>query len=256
MICPLHALPRQLCRCRRDLRALWLACALAVGACGVLVSGARSQPKDDPNPIPGGNAPGAGRERIAAPFTPARMPVLDRESLARSRHGAADDRRGPSRAGVDASQTHSGPLADLLQVWWSEAGPRAPLTHAAMAHVIRRHARRNAMEFTASAEAIVWRHSDAKRRHAWVRHLNAECERPDHYGRSWSRVQHLCERMVARARAFFAGQLPDPCPEADGWRTDRSAALAKAIGLGWRRVACAVEPRSVAFVAWRKERVG
>jgi hypothetical protein len=170
-------------------------------------------------------------------------------------HVAARARTGLPGAGPGGLQPND-PVSDLVQLWWTEAGPRAPLTHAVMAHVIRRHARRNALSFTASANAIVWRHSLARQRHAWVRHLNARCERPEHYGRSWPRVEHLCRRMVARARQFFLNRLQDPCPEADGWRTDRSPALAKAIGLGWRRVACAVEPRSVAFVAWRRERVG
>jgi hypothetical protein len=129
--------------------------------------------------------------------------------------------------------------SELLRVWVSEAGWRAPRSYAAMGAILARDAARYDRSIVASADRLVWQYSNAQADHAWVRYLDAGCARPDHWKGIWQADR--CLAVVALVDRFLDGALPDPCKgQASGWRTPHSKALHKALRKNaLKRVRCA-----------------
>lgn len=93
--------------------------------------------------------------------------------------------------------------AQLVACMWAEAGPRSPTDHAAIAHAVGRWARLTRRTYADTLEAVC---------HG-LRGGAARVERER--GLSWGPA--AWERLLATARAYFAGELADPCPRAVMW---------------------------------------
>lgn len=155
--------------------------------------------------------------------------------LAIAMHVAGAQLDGQQRDAVD----------ELVRVWIAEAGFKAHRSHAVIAHVLRRHAERTGGDLVSAADALVWRFSNAQADRPWLRYVTADCAQPDGLSaHAWAKRRPLCDTLVERAEAFVRGELRDPCPRADGWRT-RGKTLRRALRNGFARVPCRT---TVAFV--------
>lgn len=139
-------------------------------------------------------------------------------------------------------------VVELQKVFVAEAGWAAPRSHVGMAHVLHRYATAHAITIERAADLLVWPFSNAQADRPWIRYLRMDCSEPDGYPMRWSEeARGLCLRVVARARAFLRGELPDPCRGlANGWRS-HGKALRVALRKGCERVRCD-GGTSVAFV--------
>lgn len=106
---------------------------------------------------------------------------------------------------VCAAATADGQDADpapmLARCVHAEAGPRAAADHAAIAHAIGRQAARAGRSYAVQLRA----YCHGLRRGA----ARVTAER--------ARLPRLAAEVDARAAAYFAGELPDPCPGAMHW---------------------------------------
>lgn len=118
-----------------------------------------------------------------------------------------------------SSPAHADPALTLARVAVAEAGFRAPTDHAAIFHVLQRRAHRAGW----SIERMSYAYSSPMKRGmpAWARRAPAS---------AWAPV-------IARARAFLRGEVPNPCPGADHWG-DRRGDLLRARRAGWRMAGC------------------
>jgi hypothetical protein len=141
---------------------------------------------------------------------------------------------------------HNSSRSELLRVLVAEARWDAPRSHAAMLHVLQRHAERNNISLIESANRTIWPFSNAQYDHPWTRYLNESCEQPDYYRGNW--LTEKCLRIVQLIQLFQEGRVSDPCKGAPtGWRSPRSRALRYALHHGFVRVRC-VGGTSLAFV--------
>lgn len=118
-----------------------------------------------------------------------------------------------------APVAHADATETLARVAVLEAGFRSEVDHAAIWSVLRRRADRAGWPIERMAIAYS---SPVRRGHwpAWAADAPAS---------AWERVR-------ARAAAFLAGKVPDPCG-ADHFG-NRGADAARAIRAGWRSVSC------------------
>jgi len=119
-----------------------------------------------------------------------------------------------------APVAHADATETLARVAVLEAGFRSEVDHAAIWSVLRRRADRAGWPIERMAIAYS---SPVRRGHwpAWAADAPAS---------AWERVR-------ARAAAFLAGKVPNPCPGALHWG-DAYGDKARATRAGWRRVWC------------------
>lgn len=110
---------------------------------------------------------------------------------------------------------------------WAEAGPRALTDHAAIAHAVGRWSTLTGRPYHVTLEATCHGLRGGAARVAAERR------------KSWGPA--AWERVLSTARAYFAGELADPCPGATHWGgpvTDRARITAGLASGRLVRVTC------------------
>jgi hypothetical protein len=134
-----------------------------------------------------------------------------------------------------AACTGTGQRSSLVAACVAEVRWQRPVDCAAQWHILARYAAEHGTSIATATRVLVWRWS---RPPAWVLELGPACRQPSSWPDRlrWSAHAPLCRALYARARAFLAGRVADPCPTARGWRAPHSAIALLASGR--RRANC------------------
>lgn len=119
----------------------------------------------------------------------------------------------PQSAAGEQIATDDATVLALAMAMVAEGGWDGAADHAAIAHTIQRKADRHRLSFVDVLVRYVAIFRVSSPRQRWVTSLNLEATKPDGWpvNLAWSAHVERWQAVVARARAFVAGTLPDPC---------------------------------------------